>query len=109
MSLALAEPYALALQQALAFCHERTDPFGIVASGSIVRGTGDANSDLDIYVLHAHPWRQRVQRCFNGVPCEIFINALTHVSWLLSRGKRGWPPDHRAYAGNRRDHAWRRR
>jgi hypothetical protein len=92
MSLALAEPYALALQQALAFCHERTDPFGIVASGSIVRGTGDASSDLDIYVLHAHPWRQRVQRFFNGVPCEIFINAPTHVAgYFQEENKAGRP------------------
>ncbi len=45
----------------------RYDPLGIVASGTIVRGSPGPSSDLDLYVIHAAPWRQRVQRRFNGV------------------------------------------
>jgi hypothetical protein len=69
-----------ALRSAVALCDERTAPIGIVVGGSIVRGQGDAHSDLDIYVLHDAPWRQRVQRVFAGVPCEIFINNGAHIA-----------------------------
>lgn len=70
----LPELYATALSQAVAYIHERYQPLGIVASGSIVRGTPHADSDLDIVVVHAPPWRQRTQRFFNGVPAEMFVN-----------------------------------
>jgi hypothetical protein len=70
----LLEPYATALRQAVEYIVERYDPVGIVASGSVLRGEGDATSDLDLYVIHEQPWRQRVQHYFNGVPAEIFVN-----------------------------------
>jgi hypothetical protein len=70
----LREPYVTALREAVAFIHTRTQPIGIVASGSIIRGALDAFSDLDLYIIHRQPWRQRVQRWFNGVPCEMFFN-----------------------------------
>jgi predicted nucleotidyltransferase len=70
----LHEPYAAALTQAVDYIIERYDPLGIIASGSVLRGEGDATSDLDLYVIHEQPWRQRVQRFFNGVPAEIFVN-----------------------------------
>jgi hypothetical protein len=70
----LREPYATALREAVAFVLTRTEPIGIVASGTIIRSNPDASSDLDIYIIHRQPWRQRVQRWFNGVPCELFFN-----------------------------------
>jgi len=70
----LPEPYATALQGAVSHALTRTRPIGIVACGSVIRGQPDATSDLDVYVIHEAPWRQRVQRWFNGVPCEMFIN-----------------------------------
>ena len=70
----LAEPYAQALHQAVAFIFLRTAPVGIIASGSILRGNPDPASDLDMYVIHRQPYRQRIQKFFNGVPAEIFIN-----------------------------------
>jgi predicted nucleotidyltransferase len=62
------------LRQAVDYIIDRYDPTGIVVSGSVLRGEGDATSDLDLYVIHDHEWRQRVQRYFNGVPAEIFVN-----------------------------------
>ncbi len=70
----LADPYASALQEAVVFVLDRVDPVGIVACGSVIRGTPSPNSDLDIYVIHAAAWRQRIQRRFGTVPAEIFIN-----------------------------------
>ncbi len=70
----LREPYAGALREAVQFTLAQTQPAGIIAAGSILRGKPDATSDIDLYVVHQQPWRQRVQKWFNGVPCEIFIN-----------------------------------
>jgi hypothetical protein len=70
----LPEPYATALREAEVFIRARTKPLGIVACGTIIRGDPDVSSDLDLYVIHDRPWRQRVQRRFNDVPAEIFIN-----------------------------------
>ena len=39
--------------------------------GAIVVHT---SSDLDVYVVNDTEYRRRVQRFFNGVPTEIFIN-----------------------------------
>lgn len=71
---ALGEPYDLALRAAVDFVVARYDPIGLIASGSIVRGTADASSDLDVYVVIRRLERQRVQRRFHGVPAEIFVN-----------------------------------
>lgn len=70
----LAEPYAGALHEAVALILDRYDVWGIIASGTPITGTPDRASDLDIYVVHARPQRQRVQRRYNGVPVEIFVN-----------------------------------
>ena len=75
----LAEPYATALSEAIAFILERFEVRGIVASGTIVRGNPGPSSDLDLYVVHAPAWRQRVQRFFNRVPAEIFVNPQPQV------------------------------
>lgn len=66
--------YRLALDQALAWITTHFEPLGIVASGSIIRGNPHATSDFDLYVVHEQAFRQRVQKRFNGVPCEIFVN-----------------------------------
>lgn len=71
----VAPRYATALREAVAFALAEVDAIGIVAAGTIVRGTPHASSDLDVYVLHAKPFRRRVQRYFgDGVPAELFIN-----------------------------------
>lgn len=38
------------------------------------RGKPDASSDIDLYVINRKPFRQRLQRFFDGVPAEIFVN-----------------------------------
>jgi len=71
----LDEPYNRALREAVRYILERyDDAVGIIAAGSILRGQGRATSDLDLYVIRTRPQRQRVQRWFNGVPAEIFVN-----------------------------------
>jgi hypothetical protein len=70
----LAEPYRSALDAALRFIFDRFEPIGVIASGTIVRGNPSPSSDLDLFVLHRQPWRQRLQRLFGGVPAEIFVN-----------------------------------
>jgi hypothetical protein len=70
----LPERYDIALRQAVAHILGRYSPVGIIAAGSILRRTPHPSSDLDIYVLHLAPFRQRLQKFFNGVPAEIFVN-----------------------------------
>jgi predicted nucleotidyltransferase len=70
----LAEPFDKALRDAVAFIFGQVEPIGIVATGTIIRGAAHASSDLDIYVIHAAPYRRRVQQVFLEVPTEIFIN-----------------------------------
>ena len=57
---------------------------GIVAAGSIIRGTPDPTSDLDIYVIHTDPCRQRIQKYFNAVPAEIFVNPPSMIEQYLA-------------------------
>lgn len=56
---------------------------GVIASGTIVRGTPDQSSDLDIYVIHTDKYRQRVQKFFSGVPAEIFVNPPSMIEQYL--------------------------
>jgi hypothetical protein len=86
----LREPYGSALKQAVDYIIDRYDPMGIIVSGSVLRGEGDATSDLDLYVIHEQPWRQRVQRYFNGVPAEIFVNpAQTIRGYFVEERREG--------------------
>jgi predicted nucleotidyltransferase len=62
----LEPPFDRALDDALAYVVSRFDPAGIVVSGTIVRGNPDAESDLDIFVVHHALLRQRVQRRFRA-------------------------------------------
>jgi predicted nucleotidyltransferase len=66
--------HAAALREATAFVFERFDPIGIIATGTIIRGTAHATSDLDVCVIHRASFRQRVQRYFGDVPAEILVN-----------------------------------
>ena len=70
----LAAPYQAALHTAVAYILARFAVLGIVVSGSIIRGNPGPTSDFDICVIHAQPQRQRLQRLFQGVPAEIFVN-----------------------------------
>lgn len=70
----LPEHYASALREAVAYILKRFSPHSLVACGTIIRGSPDPSSDFDLYVLHDAPWRQRVQKWFQGVPAEIFVN-----------------------------------
>ncbi len=70
----LPSPYAEALREAVEYILASYQVLGLFACGTIVAGTPDANSDLDMFVIHGKPERQRVQKRFNGVPTEIFVN-----------------------------------
>ena len=70
----LSEPHAGALRRAVEFVLAETDPIGIIATGTVIRGEAHPASDIDLYVLHDAPYRRRIQRFFEGVPTEIFIN-----------------------------------
>ena len=70
----LPPPYDLALREAVDYVLSRFEVLGVVVAGSILAGLGDSRSDLDLYVIHARPQRQRLQRRFAGVPAEIFVN-----------------------------------
>jgi hypothetical protein len=77
----LPDNYALALREAVSFVLERFKPVGIIATGTIIRGTPDASSDLDLWVIHMEPVRQRLQKFFNRVPAEIFVNP----PWVIEK------------------------
>ncbi len=70
----LPEKYDIALRSAVEFILKNDTVLGIVVSGTILRGNPDPSSDLDIYVIHDQPFRQRLQKYFHGIPAEIFVN-----------------------------------
>jgi len=70
----LRDPYATALGMCIEDLFARYDVVAIVATGTIVRGGGDSRSDIDLHVLHAGTFRERVQLFYNEVPFEIFVN-----------------------------------
>ncbi len=70
----LPAPYDIALRDAVSFVLGSFKAVGIIASGTIVRGVPDATSDIDLWVIHLEPYRQRIQKFFNSVPVEIFVN-----------------------------------
>ncbi len=78
--------YDRALRLAVSYIQKRFKPTAIIASGTIIRGKPHANSDLDLYVIHRKPFMQRVQKRFNGVPAEIFVNTpATAIKHLMSQ------------------------
>lgn len=88
----LTAPYKQALHEAVEFILARTTPVGIIASGSILRGNPDPASDLDLYVIHLQPYRQRIQKFFNGIPAEIFINPPQQVRLYLVEEQADYRP-----------------
>ena len=70
----LPEKYDRALHEAVRYIVRRYRPTAIIAAGSIIRGTPHPSSDLDMWVIHRKPFRQRVQKRFSDVPAEIFVN-----------------------------------
>ncbi len=89
----LQAPHDDALRQAVAFILDHvSDVIAIVACGSILRGSPSASSDLDIYVLREKLERQRLQRWFNGVPAEIFINPPGQVQKYIDQERRDGRP-----------------
>lgn len=89
----LPAPYDLALRQAVQFIFKHVpDVRGILVSGTIMRGQPSPSSDLDIYVIREKSQRQRVQRWFNGVPAEIFINPEHQVYSYLDGEKQAARP-----------------
>lgn len=93
----IAPRYEKALRGAVDLANALTEPDAIVACGSIATAsrtgaTPDAGSDLDVYVLHAEAWRQRVQRRIDGVPCELFINPFEQIRrYFAEEGFAGRP------------------
>jgi predicted nucleotidyltransferase len=81
------EHHKQALNEAIRWIEENYTSIGIIASGSIIRGNPSHTSDFDIYVIHEEKFRQRVQKYFNNVPCEIFINSVeqTKLSFLAEQ------------------------
>lgn len=77
--------HKLAIDQALTWINANYSALGIIVSGSIVRGNPNPNSDLDIFVIHQNVFRQRVQKFFNNIPCEIFINNIDQIYEYFER------------------------
>jgi hypothetical protein len=88
----LHEPFATALTGAVAYLHDRYQSIGIVASGTIIRGTAHATSDLDIVAVHEQAWRQRTQRFFNDVPAEMFVNPVFQIRRQMTKDAEAGRP-----------------
>ena len=88
----LSPRYERALRAASEYVFSEFDPFAVVVSGSIVRGNPDPASDFDIIVIHRHSWRRRVQKWFEGIPTEIFVNSPEWIeSYLKQESAEGRP------------------
>jgi hypothetical protein len=70
----LNEHYMSALKEGTKWILGNFNLTGLIVSGTIIRGNPDASSDFDIFVIHNNNYRQRIQKIFNSVPFEIFIN-----------------------------------
>lgn len=89
---ALDEPYGAALRATVAYAFRRYAPIGVLAAGTIVRGNPGPTSDLDVFVIHRAPYRQRVQRRFAGVTAEVFVNPPAAIErTFASERARGRP------------------
>ncbi len=72
-----------ALQEAVIFILKKFYVQGILVSGSIIQGKANKNSDLDIYVINNRYECQRIQKFFNSVPTEIFVNPINKIKKYL--------------------------
>lgn len=82
-----------AAERAMDFVFDYPDrPVAVTLSGSVVLGLGDPNSDLDIWVVIEGEHRQRVQRRFDDVPCELFFNPVATIrSYFETESREGSP------------------
>ena len=88
----LKPPYDQALRESVAYILTHFEVVGIIAAGSIIRGTPHAGSDFDIVVINARSQRQRIQKFFQGVPTEIFLNPVQSIQgYFQSECERGRP------------------
>lgn len=76
----------------MGFIFSRFAPLGIIASGTIIRGTPDPSSDLDICVIHQPMFRQRLQRFFNDVSTEIFVNPVAAIERCFDQERAAQRP-----------------
>lgn len=78
---------------------------GVLATGSRVRGEGDASSDIDLHILIDQPRRQRRNIVVAGVEVEMFINPPFQIALYFDEGRasgRGvdqhmWSTGHAVY------------
>jgi hypothetical protein len=88
----LEQPYAQALRDATVYILDNFEVLGIIASGTIIRGKPDPTSDLDIYVVHAKPERQMIQKFFNRIPAQIFLNPPHRIpQYFVEESREGRP------------------
>ncbi len=75
------ERYQRALKQVVAQVKQEFGPelLGILLAGSAARGTPFRRSDLELYVLHRAPWRQRRTFFVEDVEVELFINPIHQI------------------------------
>ena len=84
--------WRIAADELVAYVRATYAPIGIVIAGSLVRSEGGPTSDLDVFVVHAEPWRLRDQRVFAGVPAELFVNPAAQVRrYFASEHERARP------------------
>jgi hypothetical protein len=84
----LPQPFATALRHAVEFIFHELEPVGVIAAGTIIRGTAHSSSDLDLYVVHLDPYRRRIQRFFDGVPAEILVNPPSAIRTYFAQEDR---------------------
>jgi hypothetical protein len=75
----LPDRYNRALRVAVSSVLDRFTVRAILVTGTILRETPDPRSDIDLHVIHAGTFRQRLQEFHEGVPCEIFVNPLSRI------------------------------
>ncbi len=86
------DPFDAAADEAERYVRATYRSHGIVIAGSIVRGEAGPTSDLDIFVVHAEPWRIREQKRFSGVPTELFVNPPERIrGYFASEHREGRP------------------
>ena len=84
----LEEKYDTALKEIVNYAFQRYNPVGIIASGTIILGNPDASSDFDMHIIHMEPYRMRVQKFFNGIPTELFVNPPTAFDQYFEESKQ---------------------
>lgn len=78
--------YDKALKEAVRYILKKFSVQGIIVTGSIIRGNNHQSSDLNIFVVNNRYERQRIQKYFNNVPCEIFISTPTIIKKEIEDG-----------------------